>query len=265
MIIAFAANNNLILEEGDVANAYLYGKIDFTIFVEQPTDSSGNDHVCQLDKSIYGVRQAANIWGSTFLSKIICWGFRVSKIDIRLYFLEAGNSFIILAIVVDDLCFASNDPDLHEDVKRKLRSAFDGNLFETQKHFITWSVARDCNGIFVHYKPCMLKQLEKNGMEKAKTVRTPLPWNARKSILPAYEHETLLTCKELQSYRSKVVCFLYIAVCKRPDTSFSISAVARQMYTKTARYFCLLKRCLRYIAGSTELGLYFAAKGPLGP
>ena len=174
LIIAFAAKNNLILDGGDVANTYLYGKIDVPIFLEQPTDSSGNEQypgkVCQLYESFYGVRQAANIWGSTFHTKIISWGFRVSNFDVGIYFLKAGNSFIILAIVVDDMCFASNDSDLLEEFKRKLRNTFDIRLFGPLKHFIEWSVARDCNDLFVHQKPYMLKLLEKYGMKKANKV-----------------------------------------------------------------------------------------------
>ena len=247
----------------------MYRKIDVPIFLEQPTDSSGNEQypgkVYPTNKSIYGVRQAATIWGSTFHTTIISWVFRVSNFDVRIYFFKAGNSIIILAIMVEDMCFASNDPDLPEDFRRKLRSTFEVKLFRPLKHFIRWSVARDCNGIFVHQKPHMLKLLEKYGMKKANTVQTPLPYNAPESILPAYEHEGLLTGKEHQTYRSIVGGHLYLAVCTRPDTSFSIGALARQMHAPTARHFRLLKRCLRYIAGTTELGLHFATKSPLGP
>lgn len=40
-LLAIAAANGLIVEGGDVSNAYLYGDIDVPIFMEQPTDSTG--------------------------------------------------------------------------------------------------------------------------------------------------------------------------------------------------------------------------------
>lgn len=40
VLIAFAAAQNLEIEGADISNAYLYGKMDKPIFMEQPTDSS---------------------------------------------------------------------------------------------------------------------------------------------------------------------------------------------------------------------------------
>ena len=140
MLIAFAANNNLILEGGDVANAYLYGSIDTPVFMEHPTCSkrfeSHPGYVCELDKSIYGVRQAANLWGFTFQHRILSWGFQVSHFDVRIYFLRRGSSFIILAIVVDDMSFESNYRNMLEHFKNKLRATFDVKLFGPLRNII---------------------------------------------------------------------------------------------------------------------------------
>jgi len=68
MLIAIAAGDNLVLEGADVSNAYLYGDIDIPIIMEQPTNSTqvpaAPGHVCKLMKSIYGTKQAGEIWGS---------------------------------------------------------------------------------------------------------------------------------------------------------------------------------------------------------
>lgn len=62
ILIAFAAGLNLQLEGADVSNAYLYGKMDVPIFMEQPTVSSQVPfkpvYVAQLVMSMYGTRQA---------------------------------------------------------------------------------------------------------------------------------------------------------------------------------------------------------------
>ena len=41
ILLAIAAAHGLIVEGGDIGNAYLYGDIDVNIYMEQPTDSSG--------------------------------------------------------------------------------------------------------------------------------------------------------------------------------------------------------------------------------
>lgn len=65
LLHALAAQENLIVEGGDASNAYLYGKIDFPILMEQPADSSfreaKTDHVCELLRSTYGLRQAVKL------------------------------------------------------------------------------------------------------------------------------------------------------------------------------------------------------------
>ncbi len=88
LILAFAASSSLTLEGGDLANAYLYGKLDIPVYMHQPTDYSQCEArpgmVCRLEKSIYGLKQAGNIWGSVMHSTLIQWGFRTSNFDPRL-------------------------------------------------------------------------------------------------------------------------------------------------------------------------------------
>ena len=267
VLIAFAANNNQILEGGDVANAYLYGSIDTPVFMEHPTSSTGIEshpgYVCELDKSIYGVLQAANLWGSSFHQRILSWGFKASHFDVRIYFLRRGSSFIILAIVVDDMSFVSNDRNMLEHFKNKLRATFDVKLFGPLRNFIGWSIIRSPHGIMVHQAPYVRKLLEKYGMQHANVVLTPLPTNASHQLLPAFEDEPHLSKQDHSSYRAIVGGILYLAVCTRPDLSFAIGALARQMHAPTMRHFRMLKRVLRYIAGTRNLVLHYARVAPL--
>lgn len=62
ILLAISASMIFILEEEDVANAYLCTEFDVPIIMEQPRNSSGNEaypgHVCGLAKSIPGLWQA---------------------------------------------------------------------------------------------------------------------------------------------------------------------------------------------------------------
>lgn len=59
--------------------------------------------VCKLQRSIYGLQKAGNIWGSTLYIKINRWGFITSKFKPRVYFYKHGASLIIIDIVVDGM------------------------------------------------------------------------------------------------------------------------------------------------------------------
>jgi len=267
LVIAFAASQDLLLEGGDISNAYLYGDLDITIFMEQPTNSTQREavpgHVCAVDKSIYGTKQAGNIWGSLTHSELTSWGFRVSNFDARLYFLVINSRFVIIAIVVEDMSFVSNCRKLLEDVKMKLQGVFDVKLFGELKYFIGWNITRTPQGIKIDQQEYACTLLQKYGMERANAVQTPLPANAK--LLPASEYEPPLNNSDHAAYRAIIDGMLYLSVCTRPDISFPVAVLARQMHAPVARHFTLLKRILRYFAGTTHLGLHYSRQGPLSP
>ena len=67
IILAIAAAEGLLVEGGDVFNAYLYGKMDIPILIDQPQTlpQQKSDRVmavCLLE-SIYGTKQAGKSWG----------------------------------------------------------------------------------------------------------------------------------------------------------------------------------------------------------
>ncbi len=117
----------------DVSSEYLYRDLCVPIIMEQPTDSSETHgmpgHICKLQKSLYGTKQAGEIWGSLLDNQLKKLGFNNSEYDHRIYFYTQYSDFIMIAIVVDDLAFFSNSPVLLLEFKPKLSATFDVRLF----------------------------------------------------------------------------------------------------------------------------------------
>lgn len=107
MLITIAAEDNLILDGADVSNACLYGDIDIPIIMEQPTNSrqvpAAPGHVCKLLKSMYGTKQAGEIWGSLLDKTLISWGFKNAELNSRIYMYQHNNEYDLIVIVVGDL------------------------------------------------------------------------------------------------------------------------------------------------------------------
>ena len=62
-VLAYAAVNNLKLRQFDVKGAYLHGYLNETIYMNQPPgfeDDTGR--ACLLERSLYGLKQAGNVW-----------------------------------------------------------------------------------------------------------------------------------------------------------------------------------------------------------
>ena len=61
LLLSYCCQNSLMIEQMDVETAFLNGKITSEVYVNQPESyKRGNDKVYNLQKSLYGLRQAWN-------------------------------------------------------------------------------------------------------------------------------------------------------------------------------------------------------------
>ena len=218
-------------------------------------------YVCKLEKSMYGAKQAGEIWGSVLDERLKGFGFVPSKLDGRLYIFSRNEVFIIVVIVVDDLAFASNSVSLMSEFKTCLSAEFDVKLYGKLTSFIGWNISYHSDGIKIDQRGYAKDILEQSGMLYANPTATPLPKNA--DLSPANENDYLLSEKNHAAYRSIIGGLLYLATCTRPDLSFSVSVLARHLHQPTIRHLSLLKRVLRYLKGTVELGIKYKSSKKL--
>ena len=223
ILLAFAGSHILELEGADISNAYLYGKRDIPIIMEQPTDSSRLQrkpgHVAEVHGSIYGTKQAGKIWGSLLETSLTSWKFNTSRYDATIYFFRKGDEFVIVAIVVDSIVFASNSTHLMAWFKERLAAQFNVTLFDTISSFIGSHIYKEPDQIKVHQTVYAESLLLTHGRDQANSVWTPLPSNA--DLLPAQKYEHLLSRKEHYQYRTIIRDLNYLAECTRPDCSIN--------------------------------------------
>jgi hypothetical protein len=79
VIIAFASIIGWKLHQMDVKKAFLNGKIEREVFVEQPDGfvlHNKDTHVCKLRKALYGLKQAHRVWYDRIDGLLKFLGFR---------------------------------------------------------------------------------------------------------------------------------------------------------------------------------------------
>ena len=94
--------------------------------------------------------------------------------------------------------------------------------------------------------------LQKFGMENCKPVKNPVSTTSR--LAKATEEDSIVD-KEL--YPSIVGSLLYLATMTRPDIAFAVSDVAKFCCKPNSSHWTAVKRVLRYIKGTINLGLLY--------
>jgi hypothetical protein len=72
----------------------------------------------KLNKSIYGLVQAARQWHDKFSEEIMNMGFKNNHIDTCVFYKEEGKEFCILCIYVDNGIITGSIKLMEETIKR---------------------------------------------------------------------------------------------------------------------------------------------------
>ena len=83
-----------------------------------------NELVCNLKKSLYGLKKSPRMWYQKFDTYILGLGFTRSKVDHCVYFKLVGDDFIYVVLYVDDM-FSIGNNEIMKEVKTQLSSKFD--------------------------------------------------------------------------------------------------------------------------------------------
>lgn len=92
-------------------NAFLHGDPHETVYMELPPGlhRHGENKVCRLHKSLYGLKQASQNWFATFSKVILKAGYIRSKADYSFFTKSVGSSFTVVLLYVDDILLTGND------------------------------------------------------------------------------------------------------------------------------------------------------------
>lgn len=78
------------------------------ISLPQGYHTRGDNRVCKLLKSLYGIKQAPRKWNEKLSASLYEFGFVQSINDYSLFVRNKGNSIVILVVYVDDIVLTEN-------------------------------------------------------------------------------------------------------------------------------------------------------------
>nr|XP_009787759.1 PREDICTED: uncharacterized protein LOC104235647 [Nicotiana sylvestris] len=249
----------------DVKTAFLHGDLEDTIYMDQPEGflaEGKKDHVCQLKKSLYGLKQSPRQWYKRFDAFMTTHEFSRSAFDSCVYHKKmSGNSMIYLLLYVDDMLIAANNITEINALKKLLSKEFDMKDLGAAKKILGMEISREDDVVHLSQKRYIERVLERFNMQTCKPVSTPLAphFKLSESQMPQSEDEVEHMSKI--PYASAVGSIMYAMVCTRPDIAQSVSVVSRYMSNPGKRHWEAVKWILRYLKGASGVGLTFRKSG----
>lgn len=148
-LLAVAAKEKMFVEHMDVKTAFLNGELLEEIYMKQPPGfeiENGDKKVCLLQRSLYGLKQAARTWNKTIHDILISRGFQQSRADFCLYSLKKDDCWCFVLIYVDDLIFACKKKDVMLEEEQFLKSKFKMVNLGEIKQYLGLEVSKDQHG-----------------------------------------------------------------------------------------------------------------------
>ncbi|KAK1619722.1 hypothetical protein QYE76_025239 [Lolium multiflorum] len=251
VVLSIATSHNWPIHQLDVKNAFLHGELAETVYCAQPSgfvDPTHPSHVCLLKKSLYGLKQAPRTWFLRFTTFLHSLGFVSSKSDSSLLILHTPQTTAYLLLYVDDIILtASSTTTLHHVIQSLNREFAMSDLGDIH-HFLGINVHRTATGLFLSQQQYALELLERAHMLNCNPIATPLDTKAKLSCTDGTR------VSNPTEYRSLAGALQYLTL-TRPDLSHAVQQICLFMHDPRDNHLQQVKRILRYVQGTSHLGL----------
>ena len=290
LMIALSVQLGYKLKVADVETAFLQADMDKEVYVSMPAGYEtciktlerigvttcdfktvqsmlpASDDIVLDDKSscrkllkgVPGIKQGSRLFYIKMRNVLLDLLFVVCPRDPCVYWRIAKQSITIIAVWVDDLfCLVANDYEWSDIVKRVRESLtlvdkgdveeFLGMIFKHNEDFSEVSV---CQSISIGN---LLQRAKMDDCHPAPTPCVPgfVLSKADSPLIPNANHVAM------PNYRGLIALANYVAVWTRPDIVWVVNKLCKFMANPGLPHIAALKRLLRYLAGTKDVGLLY--------
>jgi Reverse transcriptase (RNA-dependent DNA polymerase) len=130
----------------DVKTAFLNGNLEEDVYMIQPTgfeDPKNAGKICELLKSIYGLKQASRSWNLRFHEEVKKFDFIKCKEEPCVYRKTSGSVIAFLILYMDDILLMGNDIPLLQSVKSSLKKVLSMKYLGEAVYILDIEIYRD--------------------------------------------------------------------------------------------------------------------------
>lgn len=252
-ILAIAAVEKMHKIQIDVKTAFLNGTLEEEIYMRQPMGfEDGTGRVCKLQKSLYGLKQAARCWNNKLVEVLKEIGMYPTKTDQSVFTNENCNT--ILAIYVDDGLLVSKEKEDITRVIKHLKQRFEIKTGELGL-FLGMEIKTLKDGtITINQEQYAKKITERFNLTEANVVSVPT--DAHQDIT-MFASDQVKEETTQQTYREAVGSLLFLATVSRPDIAHAVSVTSRFIGKSSKAHWNAVKRIIKYVKGTLNFGLIY--------
>lgn len=266
--LALAAVNHFDLRQFDIKGAYLNGYVEEELYMKQPPGcDDGSGRVCRLIRSIYGLKQAGNVWNKELDEKLKELGFTRLKSDYCCYMRESGNEFVMAMVWVDDILSIASEGRFNDMLEKDLGKFFEIKSLGKPDFLLGTKVTQDPENYSISLSQTAYIEtlLEKFGLQNLNPVTTPMDPNVKlddygKTDDPDKQGEQ--DTRVSASYAALIGSLMYLAISTRPDISFAVNKLAQFTNDPKPKHWTAVKRVFRYLKGTKSHALTYGGNDP---
>ncbi|KAK6120346.1 hypothetical protein DH2020_045903 [Rehmannia glutinosa] len=252
ILLAIASSLDYEIWQIDVKTTFLNGNLEEDIYMWQPEGftTKGQEHMlCELHKSIYGLKQASRSWNIRFDQAVRSFGFLKSPGEPYVYKRIQGAIVVFLVLYVDDILLIGNNIEVLSHVKSWLNNQFEMKDLGEANYILGLPIKQCLEGIYISQSKYTKELLKKFGIDEGRTLSTQ--WQPMSNLT-----KTKGKSVDESKYRGMIGSLLYLTA-SRPDILHAVCLCARFQSNPKESHMSAVKRIFRYLKGTIQYGLFY--------
>ncbi|EJK77615.1 hypothetical protein THAOC_00541 [Thalassiosira oceanica] len=216
------------------------------------------DDVLLLNKSIYGLVQAARQYHKKAVEILRKMGFQGGDVDPCLFWKRSKLGIVFIAIYVDDNLIIGTPAAIEDTIKQMLKHGLVLKVEDELKDYLSCDIriSKDRRRAWLG-QPHLISNLEKSfgdqvkGLQRYKTPGTPGKNMVRNLEGPAFAKD------KHSEFRSGVGMLNYLVKHSRPDIANAVRELSKVLDSPSDASYKEMLRVIKYVLDSKEMGLRF--------
>ncbi|GBM60262.1 Retrovirus-related Pol polyprotein from transposon TNT 1-94 [Araneus ventricosus] len=216
--------------------------------------------VCQLKKSLYGLKQASRCWNKTFSEFLTNFGFSQIIADSCVFSGVFREKKVLLILYVDDALIFCEERKVLLEIIDDLRKRFEATICDTGC-FVGMEIDYRQDGtIFLHSESYIKRILKRFNLDGANPHTIP----ADPGTILSSDSNPLPEGTNIP-YREAIGSLMFLAITTRPDIAFVVNVVRRFQSNPGQVHWNAVKRIFRYLKDTRKStsGYVFILNGPV--